>query len=148
MTVGYSALPNRQRITCTRGRLTSSLIDECSAAPSLVCGCPLVAQYGDWQWVHSLNHFDSFATVYPLLSHVTRVTYINRRLQAQYIARLISRKGSMPNYVCLKLKLIYTQYQSRRPYQSESPEAGPNSYVGTHGRLVSLVAARLTNPLV
>ena len=31
--------------------------------------------------------------MHPLLSHVTRVTYINRRLQAQYIARL--SKGSM-----------------------------------------------------
>lgn len=66
MTVGYSALPNNKTKNNLHPGPLNVCIDECSAAPSLVCDCPLVAQYGDWQWIH---FFESFLILLPRCIH-------------------------------------------------------------------------------
>jgi len=97
MTVGYSALPIiRQRITCTRGRLTSVLT---SVQPRQVW-CAIVHLWLSTGTGSGYTFLNLFLILLPRCIHccpiVTRVTYINRRLQAQYIARqYFEKKGSM-----------------------------------------------------
>lgn len=77
----------RQRITCTRGRLTSVLT---SVQPRQVW-CAIVHLWLSTGTGSGYTFLNLFLILLPRCIHccpiVTRVTYINRRLQAQYIAR-------------------------------------------------------------
>lgn len=144
MTVGYSALPIiRQRITCTRGRLTSVLT---SVQPRQVW-CAIVHLWLSTGTGSGYTFFESFvwffchgaSTAVPS-SPVSLILTGVCRLSISLVS-ISRKKGPWPNYVCLKLKLIYTQYQSRRPLLEREPRSRTKQLCG-YSRTPCLASCR------
>lgn len=143
MTVGYSALPIiRQRITCTRGRLTSVLT---SVQPRQVW-CAIVHLWLSTGTGSGYTFLNLFLILLPRCIHCCPMSPVSLILTG--VCRLsislvsISRKkGPWPNYVCLKLKLIYTQYQSRRPLLEREPRSRTKQLCG-YSRTPCLASCR------